>query len=340
MIKILFTLLFVFNSLLQASYYVQVMKTKYYDDVLLEELNMNVLGFNTIVSKVKRDYVVYTGPYKSAKEAKRALSFTKEYYDKAFIIKKQQQKRRSNKLHIVSGIDNTSVIKTKKKVVVPMKEKSLKLKELNQKALSAEELQEKKSSVEELAESNVTTEEELLDLQEDSNETLFIAFSAGYSYYDIKIDNPKSIEFSSPSSVASSYSFEVGYVDENWMNTLVYNRSANSDFSVNDYYFTINYLPYKGEYFTPYAGFIAGYEKMNFKTDILATGSKFKRDGYSFIMGAQVGLMFKIYEHISLYNAYKMFMTNNRTVITKEDNSGMLLYGMKYSNELGINISF
>lgn len=324
--KILFTLLFAFNALLQASYYVQVMKTKYYDDVLLEELNMNVLGFNTIVSKLDREYVMYTGPYKSMKEAKRVLAFTKEYYDKAFIIRKQQQKNKSKKLHIVSGIDNKKVVQRKKKIVLLVDEKSRKIKEL----------QEQNSSVEELRESNVTKE----TAQEDSNETLFFAFSAGYSYYDIKVDNPKNIEFSSPSSVASSYSFELGYVDGNWMNTLLYNRSSNSDFSANDYCFTMNYLPYKGNYFTPYAGFIAGYEKMNFKTDILARGSTFKRDGYSFIMGAQLGLVFKIYEHISLYNAYKMFMTNNRTVITKEQNSGMLLYGMKYSNELGVHISF
>lgn len=341
MIKVLFTLLILTSSALNAAFYVQVMKTKYYDDVLLEELNMNVLGFNTTVSKVDREYVVYTGPYRTAIEAKRALAFTKEYYDKAFIIKKQQQESKSEALHIVSDIDNRSVIQTKERVLVPIEEKSLKLKELEQKSLTAEQIKEKKSTLEELSENNVTTQElEEVSDQEDINESFFLAFSAGYSYYKIDEENPKSIEFSSPSSVASSYSFEVGYIDEKWMNTIVFNRSSNGDFSVNDYYLTINYLPYKGRLFIPYVGFMAGFELMDFKTDILSTGSTFKRDGYSFMMGTQAGIMFKIFDHVAIYNAYKMFITNNRTVITKADNSGMLLYGMKYSNEIGINISF
>lgn len=306
--KRLFSILFLTTSSLYASFYVQVMQTKYYEDILQEELNMNILGLHTKITKAKNNYFLYTGPYKKESKAKRVLSFTKEYYQNAHII----QRAKKRKMRVVSNIGT------------PVRKKQLKLTAVEEEKLRLKELQESKDA-------NSTLKDEYY----------FAGVSFGYSYLSTTRDKDKSIEIHQPPSTMTYFKIEGGYIYDSFMTTLAYAKSTNSALDIYTIFTSANYIYNKESLFAPYAGLIMGYDFIKYRQNFLPNTPINKNKGYSFIMGAQVGVMMKLHKNISIYNAYKMTMSNNRIHINKADGRDtMLLYPFKYSAELGINFNF
>jgi len=159
------------------------------------------------------------------------------------------------------------------------------------------------------------------------NNDFFIALGAGV--HNTKIDTTSNQE----SDKDTSYTIEAGYyLNENIFASLAYLSTPLEGVDIQNIYTSLNYQFNMSKNFGLYTGVLAGYSTLEL------TGYDSSTASNSMLIGGQIGLVYTLFEHLSLYSSYQGISFEH--IIDIKDDDSKITFDFIHNVQAGVQLRF